>query len=198
MLKTRILHMKLRCLSPAWAFAAVVVCCLAVVESAVAQGTTSGTTHKTEVVLTKLSTPVYPPLARQARITGDVVVQVSIGKDGSIESVELFDGHPMLVPAALDSAKQSTFACLGCEGRTAYLLTYTFRISGDCHFGQNCEPLEPHAPQVTQSEDRITLTVEPACTCDPATTYVRKKIRTAKCLYLWKCGFGDLTDAPIH
>jgi TonB family protein len=186
--------MKLRSLSAARGFAAVIVCCLAVVERATAQSATSDTTHETEVVLTKLSTPVYPPLARQAHITGDVVVQVSIAKDGSIESVELFDGHPMLAPAALDSAKQSTFVCQGCESTTSYLLTYTFGIAGGCHFDPNCEPSEPHAPQVTQSEDKITLTVEPSCICDPVSKIIRIRVRAAKCLYLWRCGLQEADD----
>ncbi len=50
--------------------------------------------------------PVYPPLARQARIQGTVVLQVLIGKDGSIESLSLVSGHPMLAPAAMDAVKQ--------------------------------------------------------------------------------------------
>jgi TonB family protein len=182
-------------LSAAVRFAAVAVFFLAVVGNPAAQVPSSAMPPDAGVVLTKLSTPVYPPLARQAHITGDVVVQVSIGKDGSIESVELFDGHPMLAPAALDSAKQSTFACQGCEATTSYLLTYTFGISRDCpHFGPNCEPLEPHAPLVTQSEDKITLTVEPSCICDPVGKIIRIRVRAAKCLYLWKCGSRDGDD----
>jgi TonB family protein len=181
-------------LSAALRIVAVAVCCLAVVECAVAQGTTNSTTRESGVVLTKLSAPIYPPLARQARISGDVVVQVSVRKDGSIESVELFDGHPVLARAALDSAKQSTFACRGCAATTSSLLTYTFGISGVCRFGPNCEPLEPRAPQLTQSEDKITLTVEPACECDPAVTIVRTRVRAARCLYLWKCGSREADD----
>jgi TonB family protein len=169
-------------------------CLLTVVANARSQSTATAETAEPRVVITKLSPPVYPPLARQAHITGDVVVQVSIGKDGSIESVELFDGHPMLARAALDSAKQSTFVCQGCEATTSSLLTYTFGIAGGCHFGPNCEPLEPLAPQVTQSEDKITLTVEPSCICDPVGKIIRIRVRAAKCLYLWKCGLRDADD----
>jgi TonB family protein len=187
--------MKLRSLSAARGFAAVVVCCLAVVESAGAQGATSGTTREVGVVLTKLSPPVYPPLARQARIMGDVKVAVGIRPDGSVASEEMFSGHPMLQQAALESARKSTFECRGCSDPvTSYLLAYTFEISGVCRFGPNCEPLESRAPQVTQSEDKITLTVEPACECDPAVTIVRIRVRAAKCFYLWKCGLREADD----
>lgn len=50
--------------------------------------------------------PNYPPLARQARIQGSVLLQAVISKDGSIEGLKVISGHPMLIPAALDAVKQ--------------------------------------------------------------------------------------------
>jgi len=50
--------------------------------------------------------PVYPPLARQARIQGTVMLQAIIGKDGSIENLRLVSGHPMLAPAAIEAVRQ--------------------------------------------------------------------------------------------
>jgi len=50
--------------------------------------------------------PVYPPLARQARISGTVLLQAQISKDGSIENLQLISGHPMLAPAAIEAVKQ--------------------------------------------------------------------------------------------
>ena len=50
--------------------------------------------------------PNYPPLARQARIQGSVLLQAVISKDGSIEDLKVISGHPMLVPAAIDAVKQ--------------------------------------------------------------------------------------------
>src|SRR5271167_3954388 len=50
--------------------------------------------------------PVYPALARSARIQGTVVLQAVISKDGSIENLHLVSGHPMLAPAAIDAVKQ--------------------------------------------------------------------------------------------
>src|SRR6202041_3332474 len=50
--------------------------------------------------------PNYPPLARQARIQGTVVLHAVISKDGSIEGLTLVSGHPMLAPAAIDAVKQ--------------------------------------------------------------------------------------------
>ena len=50
--------------------------------------------------------PDYPPMARQARIQGAVVMKAVINQTGDVESVELLSGHPMLVQAALDAVKQ--------------------------------------------------------------------------------------------
>jgi periplasmic protein TonB len=52
------------------------------------------------------SKPVYPPLARQARIQGTVVLQALISKTGDIENLQLISGHPMLAPAAIEAVKQ--------------------------------------------------------------------------------------------
>jgi protein TonB len=50
--------------------------------------------------------PKYPALARQARIQGTVVLDANISKDGTVETLQVISGHPLLVQAALDSVKQ--------------------------------------------------------------------------------------------
>jgi protein TonB len=50
--------------------------------------------------------PVYPPLARQTRISGTVRLHAIIGKDGTIQSLEVLSGHPLLQQAALDAVRQ--------------------------------------------------------------------------------------------
>jgi protein TonB len=50
--------------------------------------------------------PVYPPLAKQARIQGVVRFNAIIGKDGTIQNLQLMSGHPLLVPAAQEAVKQ--------------------------------------------------------------------------------------------
>lgn len=50
--------------------------------------------------------PTYPPLARQARIQGTVVLDAQISKTGDIQNLRLVSGHPMLAPAAIEAVKQ--------------------------------------------------------------------------------------------
>jgi len=50
--------------------------------------------------------PVYPPLARQTRISGTVRLHAIIGKDGTIQQLEVMSGHPLLQQNALDAVRQ--------------------------------------------------------------------------------------------
>jgi protein TonB len=50
--------------------------------------------------------PVYPPIAKNARIQGQVVLQAVISKSGVVENLHAVSGHPMLIPAAVEAVKQ--------------------------------------------------------------------------------------------
>jgi periplasmic protein TonB len=50
--------------------------------------------------------PMYPPIAKAARIQGAVVLQAEISKQGTIENLRVISGHPMLVQSAMDAVKQ--------------------------------------------------------------------------------------------
>lgn len=50
--------------------------------------------------------PVYPPLARQARVSGTVRLIGVIAKDGTIQQLQVVSGHPLLLAAAMDAVRQ--------------------------------------------------------------------------------------------
>jgi len=54
--------------------------------------------------------PVYPPLARQARISGVVNLVATIGIDGHVVELKAASGHPMLINSALTAARQWTYS----------------------------------------------------------------------------------------
>lgn len=65
----------------------------------ISQGVTKGLlVHRVE--------PSYPPLARAARVQGEVILSAIISTSGEIENLQLVSGHPMLVPAALTAVRQ--------------------------------------------------------------------------------------------
>ena len=146
-----------------------------------------------QVVLSKLSPPAYPPLARAARVAGDVEIALHVRQDGSVESAEVVKGNPLLKEAALDSALRSKFECRGCgETSVSYSVLYTFGYTTD---QQCCQSREKSAavsqppesqPGVAQLQNHVTILSEPFCICDPGPDVV--KVRSAKCLFLWHCG----------
>ncbi len=50
--------------------------------------------------------PQYPPLARQARVTGIVILEAIIGRDGAVRDVRVITGHALLAPAAVKAVEQ--------------------------------------------------------------------------------------------
>src|SRR5262249_35032392 len=49
---------------------------------------------------------VYPPLARQARVQGIVVLEAKISQQGAVQNLRVVTGHPLLIQAAIDAVKQ--------------------------------------------------------------------------------------------
>jgi TonB family protein len=56
--------------------------------------------------LLKHEDPVYPPLARGAKIQGKVEMLATIGKTGVIVNLRAISGHPILLQAAMDAVGQ--------------------------------------------------------------------------------------------
>ena len=50
--------------------------------------------------------PVYPPRAREARVSGMVILQVTIDAKGEVSKVQVLRGHPLLDDAALEAVRQ--------------------------------------------------------------------------------------------
>jgi TonB family protein len=147
-----------------------------------------------KVIVVKLSVPKYPPLALQARIQGTVELNVEVRPDGSIESAHLVSGHPILKPAAVESAQTTKFECKECpEPLTPYRMIYKFELGE----AVSCEDIDAGGygiydanarTQVSQSQETITIVGHPTGTCDPSSAISLLKFRSAKCLYLWRCG----------
>jgi periplasmic protein TonB len=78
--------------------------------------------------------PVYPPLARSARIQGPVSLAALISKAGSMEKVHALSGHPMLVPAAIEAVRQWQYRPYILNGEPVEVetqITVNFLLSGN-------------------------------------------------------------------
>ena len=77
--------------------------------------------------------PVYPAIAKAARISGAVVLQAEISKQGTIENLRVISGHPMLVQNALDAVKQWRYKPYLLNGEPVPVettITVNFTLSG--------------------------------------------------------------------
>jgi TonB family protein len=86
-----------------------------------------------ELSLTTKVDPVYPPLAKVAGIQGNVVFDVLIDKDGSVESAQLSSGHPLLANAARKALFQYRYRPTLLSGNPVQVVTtvvIAFRLPG--------------------------------------------------------------------
>jgi protein TonB len=76
--------------------------------------------------------PLYPAIARQARIQGAVQVQIGISEAGVVTDVTLLSGNPLLRDAALHAAKQWLFIPTELNGRPVRaigVITFNFILN---------------------------------------------------------------------
>jgi TonB family protein len=50
--------------------------------------------------------PAYPELAKKMNVKGAVKVELTVAPNGSVKSAKAMGGHPLLIDAALQAAKQ--------------------------------------------------------------------------------------------
>lgn len=81
----------------------------------------------------KLPKPPYPPLARQTKASGTVVVQVLVDEKGNVTQARPISGHPLLQSAAVTAARSAKFAPRRVGGKAVKvrgLLNYNFVYEG--------------------------------------------------------------------
>jgi periplasmic protein TonB len=93
----------------------------------VSQGVTQGmVVHKVQ--------PVYPPMAKIARVQGQVVLAAIIGKDGTIQNLHVVStSSPLLNQSALDAVKQWRYRPYILNGEPVEVdttVTVTFTLNG--------------------------------------------------------------------
>jgi protein TonB len=63
--------------------------------------------------------PEYPPIAKQMHLSGDVNMDVTINEDGSVDSVSVLQGNPILAKPASDAVKRWKFTPFKFDGKPA-------------------------------------------------------------------------------
>jgi protein TonB len=89
--------------------------------------------HLAEANLLHKVQPIYPPIARQARVQGAVELRAIIGKTGTIENLVVVRGHPMLSAAAIAAVRQWRYRPYLLNGEPIEVeteITVNFLLSG--------------------------------------------------------------------
>lgn len=77
-----------------------------------------------------LPLPEYPAIARQAKASGSVTVEITIDEEGNVVSARSTSGHPLLQSAAVTAARQAKFSPTKMSGQAVKVngvLVYTFK-----------------------------------------------------------------------
>ena len=75
-----------------------------------------------EAKIIKRAIPIYPPLAKQARISGVVRLEGIIAKDGTIQKLRVLSGHPLLVTAAVEAVRQWVYSPTQLNGQAVEVI----------------------------------------------------------------------------
>lgn len=76
-----------------------------------------------------LPKPPYPPIARAAKASGTVVVQVTVDENGNVISARPVSGHPLLQAGAVAAARSAKFSPTRLSGqpvKVTGVITYNF------------------------------------------------------------------------
>lgn len=104
--------------------------------------------------------PVYPLLAKQARISGTVRLHVIVARDGSMAQIEVASGHPLLVQSALDAVRQWRYQPTLLNGEPVEVDTFVEVV-----FQLSDNPL-PGKDDAPQTEPPTLTAVDPATAKD--------------------------------
>ncbi|MBI2682456.1 MAG: energy transducer TonB [Acidobacteriales bacterium] len=122
-----------------------------------AQEATQPTKHK--IGVSQYELPKYPPIARAARVQGEVRLALSFLGDGSFEKVEVVSGPPMLRQAAIDMVQKWRFVCMDCSYGESFqhsvIVMFGFLNPKECDHGGTRYKLE--------FPDRVELTTSAMC-----------------------------------
>ncbi|HEY6443110.1 MAG TPA: energy transducer TonB, partial [Candidatus Acidoferrales bacterium] len=110
--------------------------------------------------------PEYPAAAREAHVTGEVVLHCTVGKDGAVHTLEYVSGPRILLAAAIDAARQWRYRPLRVNRQPLEVdttITVVFALDGSGNLKP--QPYSPYSHAGPDADD-----VDPAAdakTIDP-------------------------------
>jgi protein TonB len=77
------------------------------------------------------SIPIYPALAKTARIQGIVVLEAAISETGELENITVVSGHPLLIDSAVEAVRQWRYEPAKLDGiptRSSVRISVNFKL----------------------------------------------------------------------
>lgn len=131
----------------------------------------------------KKAHPAYPPIAKAAKASGVVQVQITVSEEGKVIDATAISGHPLLRDATLEAARQWVFKpteLAGTPVKVQGILTFNFTLQGEENkeanpdgaqmmlkrrgpeFKSNTEPLGKQVIEGIEAEGKRTTMTIPA------------------------------------
>ncbi len=94
--------------------------------------------------------PAYPPIAKAAKASGAVQVQITVSEEGRVIETNVISGHPLLRDAAAQAASQWEFKPTELGGvpvKVQGVLTFNFTLADDSNNEQAAQPMAARTRQ---------------------------------------------------
>jgi len=121
-------------------------------------------------VVTGAYVPLYPPLARQAHIEGEVKLEVSTDYD-HVASVSVVNGQPMLAQAARDNVKTWHFRP---DIRMTFTVTFRYKLLAVSEKAR-CDTPDSNNRISLKLPKEVAVEADELWVCDPDTTVLKHK-----------------------
>jgi TonB family protein len=75
--------------------------------------------------------PVYPPVARQMKVAGNVELEAVVSEEGNVEKVAILSGNPMLTRPCAEALKLWKFKAFLEDGKAVKVIApvgFTFKV----------------------------------------------------------------------
>jgi TonB family protein len=115
-------------------------------------------------VVTAASVPLYPPLARQAHIEGEVRLEISTDGD-RISNVDIVSGQRMLAEATKENVNTWRFRP---HTRTRFVVTFRYRLL-PVPEESRCSATNANSNVALKLPKEVDVSVNEAWVCDTAT-----------------------------
>lgn len=127
--------------------------------------------------------PVYPPIAKQAGISGTVELRAVIGTDGHVADLKVISGHPLLREAAVNAVKEWVYRPTLLGGKPVAITTTI-----DVNFTLTLDSSRGASPPVMDSS--------PGVRVRPPVDLMHMKVLGSTCAGILSVGNGRVVFVP--